>query len=293
MYLILGAKEQMNKQMSDITSNNGNGLVNGADYWDYGHVNHLGNGIEDRVSASSGIASANSSSMPWGLPDVGSNSAGGQTFGPQVNLYHTQSTSPASRPDQPDISLDQELRNLRIRNCLSLPSSSSTCKCSELSQQTPSQNNNFSSVSCEIHGNGQGGKAAAKPHTTPSPHLNGLPQISRNDNVNMSPSAICTEPSNSLRHLANCDASQSSTIGSSGTNQQNNENILINSAMNARTTDCLTETTDCASEISVLTATTNTTAGPLLSSRRESTRKSKKGITNLNSKFDSFINKKY
>ena len=272
--------------MSDITSNNGNGLVNGADYWDYGHVNHLGNGIEDRVSASSGIASANSSSMPWGLPDVGSNSAGGQTFGPQVNLYHTQSTSPASRPDQPDISLDQELRNLRIRNCLSLPSSSSTCKCSEVSQQTHSQNNNFSSVSCEIHGNGQGSQAAAKPHTTPSPHLNGLPQISRNDNVSMSPSAICTEPSNSLRHLANCDASQSSTIGSSGTNQQNNENILINSAMNARTTDCLTETTDCASEISVLTATTNTTAGPLLSSRRESTRKSKKGITNLNSKFD-------
>ena len=74
MYLILGAKEQMNKQMSDITSNNGNGLVNGADYWDYGHVNHLGNGIEDRVSASSGIASANSISLPWGLPDVGSNS---------------------------------------------------------------------------------------------------------------------------------------------------------------------------------------------------------------------------
>ena len=61
--------------------------------------------------------------------------------------------------------------------------------------------------------------------------------------------------------------------------------------MNVRTTDCLTETTDCASEISVLTATTNTTAGPLLSSRRESTRKSKKGITYLNSKYDSSLNK--
>jgi hypothetical protein len=77
--------------------------------------------------------------------------------------------------------------------------------------------------------------------------------------------------------MANGDTSQSSTVGSVLT-QQNSDSLMMNGIASNRVNECLTETTDCSSEISVLTATTNTTAGPLISSRRESTRKSKKSI---------------
>ena len=294
VYLILGAKEQVNKQANDAianmahSNNNVTGISNGTEYWDYGHMNNNGNTVEDRVSASSGIASANSSSMPWGLPEVGSNIASSQTFGPQVNVYNPQSTSPIGRHLQEGC-LEQELRTLTFRNN---PVFSSTipCKCiSDGALQTAKTfSYNASSIAtCELHGHSTNNHPLARSNihalsSTPSPHLTGLPQVFRNDNLTrarqFSPS--CSKSiaqSSPTCYMTNGDTSQSSTVGSV-LPQQNNDSVMINGIANNRVNECLTETTDCPSEISVLTATTNTTAGPLISSRRESTRKSKKSI---------------
>ena len=283
----MGAREQANKQSSD------NELSNGVDYWDYGQINHNGNGIEDRVSASSGIASANSSSMPWGLPELGSNLVTGQSFGPQVNSYHTQSTSPSGR-QLPEGSLDCELKNLTIGNGSAFSATTTTCKSKDGVPQTSRNMPYHLSLAqpCELHGHSTTNHLISRPgrdpqSSTPSPHLNGLPQILRNDRISrahqFSPHATNISQGSQSGYLTNGDTSQCSTIGSANT-QQNSDTLLINSIANGRVNECLTETTDCASEISVLTATTNTTAGPLLSSRRESTRKSKKSTKSSSDK---------
>lgn len=289
VYLILGAKEQANEASANIahSNNNGAGILNGTDYWDYGHINHNGNIVEDRVSASSGIASANSSSMPWGLPEVGSNIASGQTFGPQVNVYNPQSTSPSGRQLQEGY-LEQELRNLTFRNgpvfAPTIP-----CKCiSDGALQTSKtfSYNGSSIPTCELHGHSTNNHPLARSNihalsSTPSPHLTGLPQVFRNENLNrarqFSPTSKSIAQSSPTCYMTNGDTSQSSTLGSVLT-QQNSDSVMMNGIASNRVNECLTETTDCPSEISVLTATTNTTAGPLISSRRESTRKSKKSI---------------
>ena len=59
--------------------------------------------------------------------------------------------------------------------------------------------------------------------------------------------------------------------------QEDKDGSNVNIIPNSRANECLTETTDCPSEVSVLTATTTTTAGPLLSTRGGSSGKGRKG----------------
>ena len=305
VYLILGARERANKHQHDIglsiarLPNHVGVTATGTEYWDYYYNNNNGNTLEDRVSASSGIASANSSSMPWGLPDLGTNSTTGPSYGPQVNLYHPKSTSPSRRELQEN-SLDQELRDLAIANSPP-PLSTTFCKCDQVAIQTQRGSlfqHNPSSVqaSCALHGFSANNHSISKARfnqlssTQSSPHSHGLPQVLRNDYIprnrqrHFSPNIKNVGQDSPSGYLTNGDTSQSSTIGSAILQQdslcnQNSDSICTTNPTNIRVNnECLTETTDCPSEISVLTATTNTTAGPLLSSRRESTRKSKKSV---------------
>ena len=263
--------------MSDNSPIALNSTNNGAEFWDYGHINHNGNAIEDRVSASSGIASANSSSMPWGLPDVGSNITSGQSYGPQVNTYLCQSHSPSGRQVQDGL-LEQELRNLTLRNGMPF-----SCRDGTISTPQSLPYNGPPSHPCDFNsyiGNNPNLMTRSRVDplsATPSPHFSGLPQIHKSDNV-----AKPRHFSPSLRNVVQTShhsKNQSPTIGSSTPSQQHSENnFMTNAVASNRLGDCMTETTDCQSEVSVLTATTTTTAGPLISSRRESTRKSKKGI---------------
>ena len=244
-------------------------------------MNNNGNGLEDRVSASSGIASANSSSMPWGLPDVGANIATGQSYGPQVNTYHSQSTSPSGRRLQDGL-LDQELRNLTLRN-------GPECRDGAIATPQLFPYNSSSSHTCDLHSHlGNNPNLITRSRidplsSTPSPHFSGLPQIHKNDNSSkprhFSPSLRNGAQTSQPSYMSNVVSNQSPTVASSTTSQLQSDNFVTNGIGNIRVTDCLTETTDCQSEVSVLTATTTTTAGPLISSRRESTRKSRKGIS--------------
>ena len=255
---------------------------NGSEFWDYGQLNNNGNTLEDRVSASSGIASANSSSMPWGLPEVGSSMATGQSYGPQVNTYLSQSHSPAGRQLQDGL-LEQELRNLTLKNTTAL-------SCKDGAIATPqSLPHNGLSYACDAQrqfANNPNLMARSKIDplsSTPSPHFSGLPQIHKHDNLSkprhFSPNLRNIVQTSQSSTMANVGQTHSPTVGSSTPSQHQSEhNFTPNGISSNRVGDCLTETTDCQSEVSVLTATTTTTAGPLISSRRESTRKSKKGI---------------
>ena len=132
-------------------------------------MNNNGNAPEDRVSASSGIASANSSSMPWGLPELGSNIASGMSYGPQVNTYQSQSTSPSGRWFQDGV-LDQELRNLTIRN-------GQECRDEAIATPQLFPYNGSSSNACDLHSHlGNNASLITRSFidplsSTPSPHF--------------------------------------------------------------------------------------------------------------------------
>ena len=277
VYLILGAREQENKQLNDNSPNTLASANNGTEFWDYAHMNNNGNNLEDRVSASSGIASANSSSMPWGLPDVGSNIASGQSYGPQVNTYLPQSHSPSGRQLQDGL-LEQELRNLTLRNGMGV-----SCRDGTIATPQSLPYNGLSAHPCDMNNlvaNNPNLMARSRIDplsSTPSPHFSGLPQIPKHDNI-VKPRHFSPSLKNVVQ-TSQHSKNQSPAVGSSTQSQHHSEhNFGSNGVTSNRVGECLTETTDCQSEISVLTATTTTTAGPLISSRRESTRKSKKGI---------------